>query len=76
MKKHKPIYLYSTIKIVIIRLLLVLSIGFLSVTAMNFPDTTIEVFGAMFILIGVNLLLYIPILKRSQTIDSINEITL
>ena len=54
-------------KIVIIRVLLGLVVGFATIVAMNFPDTTLQVFGGLFLLIGINLLLYIPILKGSHT---------
>jgi uncharacterized membrane protein HdeD (DUF308 family) len=54
------------IKIVVVRALLALVIGIGAVVAMNLSDITLEVFGVLFILVGTNLLLYVPIIKRSR----------
>jgi uncharacterized membrane protein HdeD (DUF308 family) len=54
------------IKIVIVRALLGLAIGIGAVVAMNLSDLSLEVFGVLFILVGINILLYVPIMKRRR----------
>lgn len=53
-------------KIVIIRLLLALIVGVGAVLAINFQEFTFEIFGSLFMLVGINILLYVPIIKRSS----------
>jgi len=53
-------------KIVIIRLLLGLVIGLGTVVTMNFTDHVLFIFGTFFILSGINIMLYVPVIKRSH----------
>ena len=57
-------------RILIIRLLLGLAVGFGTVIAMNYEEFTLEIYGAMFILIGINVILYVPILRENQLKDT------
>lgn len=50
-------------KIVIIRLLLGLVIGIGTIVAMNYTEFTLEIFGVLFIMIGINIILYVPVMK-------------
>jgi uncharacterized membrane protein HdeD (DUF308 family) len=50
-------------KILAIRALLGLLIGIGTVVAMNYTEFTIQIFGAMFILVGINIILYVPVMK-------------
>jgi uncharacterized membrane protein HdeD (DUF308 family) len=52
-------------KIVAIRALLGLIIGIGTVVAMNYTEFTIQIFGAMFILVGINIILYVPVMKAN-----------
>ena len=56
-------------RILIIRLLLGLAVGFGTVIAMNYSEFTLEIYGAMFIIIGINVFLYVPIMKENQLKD-------
>lgn len=58
-------------KIIAIRALLGLVIGVVTTVAMNYPDYIIQLFGAMFILVGINIILYVPVMKDSQ--EQINQ---
>lgn len=57
-QKNKVIY-----KIIAIRALLGLAIGIGTVIAMNASMKTLEIFGVLFILVGVNVLLYAPVMN-------------
>jgi uncharacterized membrane protein HdeD (DUF308 family) len=59
--KQKAIY-----KIIAVRFLLGLLIGIGTVVAINFTDITFEVFGLLFIMIGINIVLYAPIMKGQR----------
>jgi hypothetical protein len=52
-------------KILAIRALLGLLIGIGTVVAMNYTEFTIQIFGAMFILVGINIILYVPVMKAN-----------
>ncbi len=56
--------------IVILRLLFGLAIGIGAVLSMHYSKITLEIFGVLFILIGLNILLYVPIMKETQTINT------
>jgi len=62
-------------KIVIIRLLLGLMVGMGVVVLMYYPDLDKKIdlrgFGLLFILIGINILLYVPIMKPRDLIEPI-----
>ncbi len=50
-------------KILVIRVLLGLIIGIGTVVAMNYEEFSIQLFGVMFILVGINIMLYVPVMK-------------
>jgi uncharacterized membrane protein HdeD (DUF308 family) len=52
-------------KILAIRALLGFLIGIGTVVAMNYTEFTIQIFGAMFILVGINIILYFPVMKAN-----------
>ena len=52
-------------KILAIRALLGFLIGIGTVVAMNYTEFTIQIFGAMFILVGINIILYVPVMKAN-----------
>lgn len=51
-------------KIILVRFILGLLIGVGTVLAMSMTVFTLEGFGALFILVGINILLYVPIIKE------------
>lgn len=53
-------------KILIVRLLLGLAIGVGTVIAMNYSTFTLKGFGILFIIVGLNILLYVPIMKVEE----------
>lgn len=61
-------------KILAIRVLLGLLIGIGTVVAMNYTEFTLQLFGALFILVGINIILYIPIMKAKQSIEIPKEL--
>jgi uncharacterized membrane protein HdeD (DUF308 family) len=60
-------------KIVIIRTVLGLLIGIGTMAALNFEHLTLEIFGVLFILVGVNIILYIPVMNQNREIDYLDE---
>lgn len=54
-------------KIVAVRALLGLVIGVGAVVVMNYAAFSVQLLGAMFILVGVNILLYVPVMKAKLT---------
>jgi uncharacterized membrane protein HdeD (DUF308 family) len=61
--RQKVIY-----KIVLTRLLLGLVIGVGTIVNMNFPEFTLRGFGALFIAVGINVLLYAPVMKSTEPV--------
>lgn len=59
-------------QIIIIRCILGLAIGFGTVLAMNFTKFTLEGFGILFILVGINIILYVPVMKEKSNGISTN----
>jgi uncharacterized membrane protein HdeD (DUF308 family) len=53
-------------KILIIRVILGFSVGIGTIVALNYSDFTLTIFGAIFIAIGINILLYAPVMKGNQ----------
>ncbi len=53
-------------KIIIVRLLLGLAIGVGTVAAMNFSTFTLESFGILFIMVGINIMFYVPVMKGRE----------
>jgi uncharacterized membrane protein HdeD (DUF308 family) len=56
----------KAIKIVIIRVLLGLIIGVGTITALYKTTFTVQIFGALFIIIGINVIFYKPVIKAKQ----------
>ncbi len=52
--------------IVVVRLLLGVAIGVGTVLAMNFSVFKLESFGILFILVGANIMLYVPVMKEKK----------
>ncbi len=53
-------------KIVIVRVALGLAIGVGTVLALNLPNITMEIFGALFLMIGINVIFYAPVMDTNQ----------
>ena len=51
-------------KVLIVRLLIAAIVGLGSIVTIFYPNWTFEIFGLLFILIGLNIMLYIPIMKN------------
>jgi hypothetical protein len=56
-------------KIVAIRALLGFVIGIGTVVAMNYSEFSLSLFGALFILIGINIIFYVPVIKANQSVE-------
>ncbi|MFT6826982.1 MAG: uncharacterized membrane protein HdeD (DUF308 family) [Roseivirga sp.] len=54
------------LKIIIVRLVLGLAIGVGTIVAMNVSEFTLEGFGILFIMVGLNIMLYAPIMKNNK----------
>jgi uncharacterized membrane protein HdeD (DUF308 family) len=54
-------------KIIIVRFLLGLAIGIGTLVAMNFSTFTLEGFGILFIMMGINIMLYVPVMKVKES---------
>ena len=59
-------------KIVAIRALLGLVIGIGTVVAISYSEISLQVFGFLFIMVGINIILYVPVM-RSNLSTEINE---
>jgi uncharacterized membrane protein HdeD (DUF308 family) len=57
-------------KILFIRLILGLAIGIGTIISMNFSGSTLEGFGVLFIMVGINIVLYVPIMKVTEFNES------
>jgi len=53
-------------KIVAIRAILGLTVGIGTIVAMYFEEYTFLVFGVLFVIVGINILFYVPVLKSFQ----------
>lgn len=53
-------------KIILVRFMLGLAIGIGTVVAMYYTVYTLESFGVLFIFIGINILLYVPVIKQRE----------
>lgn len=60
-------------KTLIVRLSLGFVAGIGTVVAISYTDFTLQIFGALFIMVGANIMLYIPILKKSQSNNVIKD---
>jgi len=54
------------LKIILIRALLGLGIGIGAITIMNYTEIKIEALGILFILVGINIILYIPVMRGNE----------
>lgn len=54
-------------RVVFVRVLLGVVIGLGAVAGMNSAEYVREIFGVLFVIIGVNIVLYIPVLKLRET---------
>lgn len=61
-------------KIVAIRILLGLAIGIGTIVALNFPAATIQIFGVLFVLVGLNIIFYIPVMRHRQSLETFNNV--
>lgn len=62
------------IKIAVLRSVLGLIIGIGTIAAMNYEGYTLHAFGILFIMVGINVMLYVPIMKASQSIETEKEL--
>jgi hypothetical protein len=62
--------LYS---IVIVRFLLGLLIGIGTVVAMYQTEHTLQIFGVLFLMVGLNVLLYVPVMKKVQVEEATTQ---
>ncbi len=53
-------------KIIIIRLLLGLATGFGTIVVMYFSSSTLQGFGILFIMVGINIICYVPVMKGKE----------
>lgn len=63
--------LYS---IVIVRFLLGLLIGIGTVVAMYQTEHTLQIFGVLFLMVGVNVMLYVPVMKKVQVEEASTQL--
>lgn len=61
-------------KIVAIRALVGFTIGVGTVLAMNYTKFNLQLFGALFILVGINILFYVPVMKANQSVEISKEL--
>jgi len=54
-------------KVLLIRVALALAIGIGTVISIYYTTFQLEIFGVLFIFIGINILLYVPIMKGKET---------
>ena len=66
----------TVLKIVLVRVVIGLAVGIGTVFAITYLDFTLEIFGALFIMIGINIMLYVPIMKGSQFNQPTKELPL
>lgn len=61
-------------KIIIVRFLLGLVIGIGTVIATTFSAYSIEVFGVLFIIVGINIMFYVPVLRQKE-LSEVQDVT-
>ena len=61
-------------KIVAIRILLGLAIGIGAIVALNYSAGTMQVFGVLFVLVGLNVIFYIPVMRHRQSLETFNNV--
>ncbi|MFY7734594.1 MAG: hypothetical protein ACOVSR_13995 [Bacteroidia bacterium] len=45
-------------------------IGIGTVVAMNYPDFTLRLYGVLFILVGINIMFYVPVMRANQSVEN------
>ena len=53
-------------KIIIVRFILGILVGIGTVIGMNYSMDTLEIFGLLFLLVGANVMLYVPVIKGKR----------
>jgi uncharacterized membrane protein HdeD (DUF308 family) len=61
-------------KIIIVRLILGLMVGFGAITVMGYTETNLVGYGLLFIVIGINVFLYVTLLRERQAHTEANEL--
>lgn len=54
------------LNIIVIRLLLGLAIGMGTIIAMNYKAFNLQIFGVLFMMVGINIILYVPVMKGNR----------
>ncbi len=62
------------VKILIVRVIIALAVGISTVVSMPYPDVSILVLGVLFTLVGINILLYVPIMKGGEINDNLKDL--
>ena len=57
-------------KILVIRLLLGVMVGIGTIVTMYYSENALQVFGALFLLVGINILFYIPVMRASRSFEN------
>jgi hypothetical protein len=60
-------------KIVLVRVFLGFIVGMGALVAMNLEDIQFEIFGILFIMVGINIILYVPIMKSGEEIVGFHQ---
>lgn len=61
-------------KIVAIRAFLGLAIGIGTVVAINYSEFSVQIFSSLFIMVGINIMLYVPVMRSSYSNEIPKEI--
>jgi uncharacterized membrane protein HdeD (DUF308 family) len=56
----------ALLQIVVVRVLLALFVGVGTVVALNYSIYNMRIFGLLFMLVGINVMLYLPVMKAKQ----------
>jgi uncharacterized membrane protein HdeD (DUF308 family) len=60
-------------KIVLVRVFLGFIVGMGALVAMNLEDIQFEILGILFIMVGINIILYVPIMKSGEEIIGFHQ---
>ena len=61
-------------KVLAIRFLLGFAVGIGTIAAMNYTEYALHIFGVVFILVGINVLYYVPAMKTSRSFGNSNQV--
>jgi uncharacterized membrane protein HdeD (DUF308 family) len=64
----------ASYKIILVRLLVGLAIGMGTVVGMTLTAYTLEIFGVLFMMVGINIILYVPVMKRDQIDEKLDQL--